>query len=445
MADFTTSAASQTLDAVYNSLAPLWVELSFLFFFSMGFFFLRADTFRKAKKVAKKAGPPSFRASVRKAMEAEATSGNAKSLLEAWRQEQTLAPTPKDLLKPVVQAFVDAEPEQLVEELVEHLRLHKEVLVNSWAGTVILDTVARSGNVEVMMDLWDIYQKRLCLARSCSMYEVVLGGFASAGHPDRVEEFENLMRKDRLKLSPRGHSLIIKGFLKNGLVDEVLKRIVSMTKSGHVVPAFAVAQFLRVAAENSKAAVMYQKLIEHGVTLGTEAVTVILEDCVRNHDAKLAREVEKLAREGKVSFGVHAFDALLKVFAEDCDVHALEIFKEMQTEGHSISEGLCVGLLARCADGKFLSFAEEIVRFVRAGPGMSIAVYSGLMKVYAYSGMYGKACDLYDQIRQDGLEPDTMMYGCLMKFSVECGRTQLSQELSEKLSVLDIQTLSFSS
>jgi hypothetical protein len=34
-----------------------------------------------------------------------------------------------------------------------------------------------------------------------------------------------------------------------------------------------------------------------------------------------------------------------------------------------------------------------------------------------------------------------MMYGCLMKFSVECGRTALSQELSEKLSVLDIQHL----
>ena len=372
-------------------------------------------------------------------MEAEAAAGNASKILEAWRLEESSAPTPKDLVKPVVQAFIDAEPEALVDEIIEHLRNHKDALVNSWAGTVILDTVARSGNVEVMMDLWNDYQRKLNLSRSCSMYEVILGGFASAGHPDKVEEFEGMMRKDKLKLSPRGHSLIIKGFLKNGLVDEVLKRIVAMTKSGHMVPAFAVAQFLRVAAENGKAAHMYAKLLEDEVALGTEAVTVILEECVRSHDAKLARQVEAAARAAKVAFGVHAYDALLKTYAEDCDVHAIEVFKEMQAAGHSISEGLCVGLLARCADGKFLSFAEEIVRFVRAGPGMSIAVYSGLMKVYAYSGMYGKACDLYDQIRADGLEPDTMMYGCLMKFSVECGRTSLSQELSEKLSVLDIQ------
>lgn len=440
--------ASQTLEAVYNSLAPLWVELSFLFFFSMGFFYLRAENFRKGKKFQKdgtsrvKGLEPQFRAPVRKTLEAEAAAGNASKLLEAWRTEQSKAPTPRDLLKPVVQAFIDAEPEALVVEIIGHLEMHKDSLVNSWCGTVILDTVARSGNVEVMMELWDVFQKKLSLIRSCSMFEVVLGGFASAGHPEKVAEFEALMRKDRLKLSPRGHSLIIKGFLKNGLVDEVFHRIIAMTKSGHVVPAFAVAQFLRVAAENGKAAAMYEQLLEEGISLGTEAVTVILEECVKSHDAKLARKVEQHARTARVPFNMHAYDAMLKAYAEDCDVRALEIFKEMQAEGHTISEGLCVGLLARCAEGKFLSFAEEIIRFVRAGgagAGMTIAVYSGLMKVYAYSGMYGKACDLYDQIRSDGLEPDQMMYGCLMKFSVECGRTALSQELSEKLSVLDIQ------
>ncbi|CAJ1360580.1 unnamed protein product [Effrenium voratum] len=432
--------SAQSLQLVYSLLAPLWVELSFLLFFSLGYFYLRAETFQKGKKVpkAKQGFSPNFRAIVRKTIEAEAASGNALKLLEAWRAEESSAPTPKDLLKPVVQAFLDADVEN-IDQVIEHLHAHKESLGSSWACTLVLDTVARSGNVKVMMQLWDLCQKKLNLSRSCSMYEVILGGFASAGHPEKVKDFEALMSKDRLKLSPRGHSLIIKGFLKNGLVGEVLPRIVAMTSLGHLVPAFAVAQFLRVAAEQGQAPQMYEKLLENKVALGTEAVTVILEECVRLRDPKLARRVEQAAREAKVSFSVHAYDAMLKTCAEDCDVHAIELFKEMQAEGHSISEGLCVGLLARCADGKFLSFAEEVVRFVRAGPGMSIAVYSGLMKVYAYSGMYGKACDLYDQIRSDGLEPDTMMYGCLMKFSVECGRTALSQELSEKLSVLDIQ------
>merc|ERR1719359_255519 len=104
-----------------------------------------------------------------------------------------------------------------------------------------------------------------------------------------------------------------------------------------------------------------------------------------------------------------------------------------------ISDSLCVGLIARCADSKFLRFAEDIVKHVRSQGKMTISAYSALMKVYAHSGMYDKACDLYDHIREEGLEPDAMMYGCLMKFSVECGRTDLSRELFEKSPQLDIQ------
>lgn len=39
----------------------------------------------------------------------------------------------QDLLKSVVQAFLDAEPEALVEEVVDHMGLHK-VLVGKWYG-----------------------------------------------------------------------------------------------------------------------------------------------------------------------------------------------------------------------------------------------------------------------------------------------------------------------
>merc|ERR1719428_942751 len=70
---------------------------------------------------------------------------------------------------------------------------------------------------------------------------------------------------------------------------------------------------------------------------------------------------------------------------------------------------------------------------------MTIAVYSALMKVYAYVGRYDKACDIYDLVKADGLEPDTMMYGCLIKFAVECGRSELSQELFKKMPTAEIQ------
>merc|ERR1719379_450657 len=53
--------------------------------------------------------------------------------------------------------------------------------------------------------------------------------------------------------------------------------------------------------------------------------------------------------------------------------------------------------------------------------------------------MYEKACELYDQILADGLTPDATMYGCLLKFSVECGRTDLTNELFKKVPNAEIQ------
>jgi len=104
-----------------------------------------------------------------------------------------------------------------------------------------------------------------------------------------------------------------------------------------------------------------------------------------------------------------------------------------------LSEGLCAGLLARCAESKFLEFAEEIIKYVRQHNNMSIALYSALMKVYAFCGMFHEACGLYDKLTKDGLEPDIPMYGCLMRFAVECGRVQFSQELAMKAPALDMQ------
>lgn len=432
------STMIQQVSAMMENFAPSWVEICFLFFFTMGFIFLRADKYVSRKQAKKAPSARLFDTKLKKALEAEAAAGNAAKVLQAWRAGQAKAATPKDLIKPVVQAFVDTEPEALVREIVEHVQLHRDSLLNSFTGTTALDVVARSGNIKLMEDLWQAFQHELRLNRTSVMYDVMLGGFASAGDSGKVRELIALMRKQKLNLAPRGYSLIIKGFLKNGMLEDVLEYISQMKQSGHAVPAFAVAQFLRIAGDAGRAAEMYSLLKDRGIAMQEEAITVMFDDCARHFNPKLARQVEKEARAANITFSSHAYDTLLKVYAQDCNSDASKIFVEMQNSGHNISDGFCVGLLARCAEGKFLSFAEEIVGFIRAGPGMSIAAYSALMKVYAYSGLYSKACDLYDRILEDGLEPDSMMYGCLMKFAVECGRTKLSEELSKKVQVLDV-------
>merc|ERR1719277_771136 len=222
------------------------------------------------------------------------------------------------------------------------------------------------------------------------------------------------------------------------MIEATIEKFNEMKKLGYQLPSFAVTQLLRVACDANRAEEVYD-LVKGMALPSAESAAVLVESCQKRQDLEFAKGVVKEAREAQVAFTFSIYDPLLKMYTIKGDPQVLLLFKEMQDSNIRITEGLCAALLARCAEAKFLRFADEIVRHARATSGMTIAMYSALMKVYAYCDMYGKACDLYDRIREDGLQPDAMMCGCLMKFAVECGRTDLSRQIAEIAPSLEIQ------
>mmetsp|Transcript_123506 Transcript_123506/g.360675 ORF Transcript_123506/g.360675 Transcript_123506/m.360675 type:complete len:1028 (-) Transcript_123506:55-3138(-) len=433
-------ADSQFIGSLYEGMAPFWAELSFLVCFCLGFTVLRLDLLPSRRKKKEVVDPPvpAFNPKLVKAIESESVSGGAVGVVKAWRAGSAKAATPQNILKLVVEALLEVEPAGAVAELTAHMRKHAESLRNSKVAALVLDVAARAGRIEILAELWTAFCQSLGIAPTSSMYEVLLGGYATAGDEAKVEELFKEMQASHIKLTARGYCLAIKGFMKNAMVDAVLRRLLEMRGQSLPVPSFAVAQFLRIACAAGRLLEVFPE-VEAKLQLSPEAVSVLVEDACRRSDLEFAKHVEKLVKEARMQLPSNAYDPLLKLCVLRGDLHGLELFQEMQEAGVRISEGLCVGLLARCAETKFLRFAEEVVKFVQARGGMTIAIYSALMKVYAYCNMYDRACGLYDQIRADGLEPDSMMYGCLMKFSVECGRTDLSRELSERAPCLDIQ------
>jgi len=417
----------------------MWVELLFMVFFVLGFAVLRVDIFPPAGKGKKgKKQEDSKSQLLHKQIDADVEAGHSAAALKRWHTAKSLAPTPLDTLKTVVQILMEVNPNSLVQEVTDHFAAHRQALANAKSAAAVLDVVARAGRVALLDELAQDFSKTLLIRPNYQTYEVLLGGHASVGDDRRVSELCNEILEARQKLTARAYSLIIKGFLKNGMVDPALCKIQDMHKQGFFVPSFAVAQLFRTACQSGRAEEIFDA-VTTTLEVGQDALIVLLDQCQKSNDVVLALRIEKHARDNKSALPVGAYDSLLKICVAHANIHALQLFENMQKEGLRISEGLCVGLLARCADSKFLRFAEEIFAYVRSRDGVSIAVYSALMKVYAYCGMYDKACDLYAQIRADGLEPDSMMYGCLMKFSVECGRTDLSRELFDKAPSLDIQ------
>mmetsp|Transcript_144926 Transcript_144926/g.252762 ORF Transcript_144926/g.252762 Transcript_144926/m.252762 type:complete len:1020 (+) Transcript_144926:106-3165(+) len=427
------------LDYIFNSMAPMWMEVAGAIFFAVGFAFMRVECFSGKRKGRAKMVEVSHYDS-RKTIEAEVAAGHMIAAVKAWRGAKARTPTRLETLKLVVQAFLEVEPSALVNEITGHIRAYRDELCNSRTAAAVLDVLARNGQVALMEEVRKVLDDDLQIYPTVQIYEALLGGYASAGDEKQVEDVLSKLCTGRMKVSARGYALTIKGFLKNGKVDAAMEQMKAMHRAALTVPSLAVTQLVRASCEAGRGMEIFN-IIQGEFSLPPEATTLLLEDCLKRTDLSQARQIEQLAckQAGASALSQGAYDALLKTCVAHGDSYALELFERMQTSKVHISERLCVALLSRCAETKFLRFAEEIVKFIRGRNEMTMAAYSALMKVYAYAGLYGKACDLYDQIIAQGLEPDSMMYGCLMKFAVECGRTDLSRELFSKAPSLDIQ------
>jgi pentatricopeptide repeat protein len=417
---------------VFAFVASMWVELFFVACFALGFAALRATS-------SKRESSPNKARNVFKNVHSEAASRSPSTMLAAWRAVQVQQATPLDTLKLVVQAFLDAEPSSLVNELVAHLTLHGSDNCGAKAATAALEVVARAGNEGVMEGLYQAVIRRLRIPATMHMQEILLSGHATAGNEAKVAALMAQLRDSRQKITVRAYSLVVKGFLKNTMLDAALVQIKEMRIQGLNVPSFAVSELFRVARDCGRTAEVFRCVEDQEVPLTGDAATSVLEDCLKSQDINLAKSVERRTKQSKVQLNFSGYEALLKLHASAGEMHCFELFEEVQRTFDYINDGFCVNLISRCAEPKFLQFAELVVNFLHSRGKMNIMAYSALMKVYSYCNMYDEACDLYEQIREAGLEPDSMMYGCLMKFSAECGRTELTRELSTKVSGLDIQ------
>jgi pentatricopeptide repeat protein len=432
-----------------EAASGLWVELSFLLFFLLGFAVLRLDLASKFGSLLQKSPQKSQKKASKKiseveqnpackAIHAEFTAGNQAGVLSEWHAAlKATGPVPADILKLVAAAAVEKDQFGIFDEIICHMQSNLQSLGKHTTINTVLDVLARSGNIGQMEGFFERVQKVAGVKANYQSYEILLGGYATAGDLDKVKDVVAYLISIKQKLTARGYSLIIKGFLKNGMAEAALFYVTEMRRQGFYVPAFAVTQLFRVAVEKG----CVEKVLDetqNDILFPAECIALILEDCCKNENMDVLKRVEHLAQQTSVPLLYHSYDALVKMYARAGDAKAFDLFEQFQAS-FTITEGSCVGILARCALSRSLKLADKVVGYARANMQMTIALYSALMKVYAYSSMYDKACDIYDMVRADGLEPDPMMYGCLMKFAVECDRTELSQELFRKTPQAEIQ------
>merc|ERR1719375_2000840 len=59
----------------------------------------------------------------------------------------------------------------------------------------------------------------------------------------------------------------------------------------------------------------------------------------------------------------------------------------------------------------------------------TLGLYAAMVKVYGHAQLFDKTCSLYALMQPDGVKPDTVVYGSLIKAAVESGRLELARRL----------------
>jgi pentatricopeptide repeat protein len=370
---------------------------------------------------------------------ANADAGMHDAVIDAWHRNKGRSPLPVDALKAVTEAFAKTSPEMLIAEISAHLRQHSSALARTATMNALVDSLVRLEKPALAEELTWALRQALSIGTDARTHDLLLGGFATIGDERKVEEM-----LAQGEATTRGRLIVVKAFLKGGRVDAASQQVLEMHQRGLQVPPRAVTELCRVACDSG--AEVLQKLIDHlggaGVgrmPLSTESLALILLDCAQRGDLSTACRVARIAKDQNLPLSYNAYESLLKLHATVDSTHAPELFQAMQRDGFFATEGLCGSLLARCAESQNVRLAEQIAGYLRTRSMTTLATYKTLMKVYACGGMYEKACDLYDQVVADGLEPDHVMYGCLVKFAVKCGRTAFSHDIFEKVKGGDIQ------
>jgi pentatricopeptide repeat protein len=191
--------------------------------------------------------------------------------------------------------------------------------------------------------------------------------------------------------------------------------------------------FARYTSESKLGGDLFQAIPPELFT--ADAVVALLEHATKVADSKLIRDTHLRGDKIGVLLLPAVCEALLRSYASLGDSRAVEVFDDLLGKGFMPSEGMLTGVISLCAESRHIQMAEHVLQYARrtnASPNFPLSFYAAMVKVYGHARLFDKTCDLYEVMQRDGIQPDTVVYGSLIKAAVESGRLELARHLFQK-------------
>jgi len=408
-----------------NAASFVWetvgTEVMLLISFCLGFLVFNSTAMQGLMQWTKKSKL------LHKQLEADFASGNYEVLLE-----NAMSATSWDLvaLSFAVQALIALQRFEEVVPLLERSRV-----VRSLDGLHALLPALNSAPSSLVKEIRDWFAQH-GVSETTKTNELLVNCYTTE------DDFDSLSRlqKEGVSLPARSYVKWAKDALKRSSLFEASERMAEMRTAGFFVPAQLVAQLARAGARAGR--VTETLSILRDLDLQGEALVAVLEQCQKDNQVELLDGVLGLARMTEpleAALPAPALEAVVRAFARRSDPRAFTYWDALLAGGHTPTDAFCVQVITLCSEGRNIPLVEHILASTRAAGRSTVAVYSAVMRVYAQARLYHKACDLFPTLLEDGVEPDNVMYGSMIKAAVECGRLDFSRELLRQSGTMDIQ------
>jgi len=225
------------------------------------------------------------------------------------------------------------------------------------------------------------------------------------------------------------HLQRVRNAIEKKSLEDTLTSIESMHHAGAAIPGSCLASLLSLDPSGDALRQLPRAVIS------AENVASLAQFAANAADADLVRQVHAMAKDGNLELSKSACEALMRGYAVIGDPTAIKVFKELPWQP---SEAFLAMLVPLCAESRSVALAEHLVDYSRQHYGASLQVYAVLIKVYTHANMWDKACNLYETMTKEGLRPDAVMYGALIKAAVESGKPELAKDLFQESSNPDV-------
>merc|ERR1719453_1600855 len=408
-----------------NAASFVWetvgTEVMLLLSFCLGFLLFNSTAMQGLMKMTRKSKL------LHKQLEADFASGNYEVLLE-----NAMSATSWDLvaLSFAVQALIALQRFEEVVPLLERSRV-----VRSLDGLHVVLSTLGSAPSSLVKEIRDWFAQH-GVSETTKTNELLVNSYTTE------DDFDSLSRlqKAGVSLPARTYVKWAKDSLKRSSLFEAAERMAEMRTAGFFVPAQLVAQLARAGARAGRVTETLSLLRD--LDLEGESLVAVLEQCQKENQLELLDGVLGLVRctePLEAALPAPALEVVVRAFARRSDPRAFTYWDALLAGGHAPTDAFCVQVITLCSEGRNIPLLEHMLASLRAAGRSTLAVYSAVMKVYGQARLYHKACDLFPSLLEDGVEPDNVMYGSMIKAAVECGRLDFSRDLLRKSGTLDIQ------